>query len=85
MRLTLARTSEEVQEGREAVCDIETENEQLQEAVEGLQEQVSTTSPSHPNSTSASRRAGEHTLTLTLTLHSIPNPNPHPNRLHSLH
>ena len=46
MRLTLARTSEEVQEGREAVCDIETENEQLQEAVEGLQEQVSPPSPS---------------------------------------
>jgi uncharacterized protein YlxW (UPF0749 family) len=29
-----------VQEGREVMAEMETENEQLQEAVEGLQEQV---------------------------------------------
>ena len=40
MRQSLKRAREEVQEGREAMAEIETENEQLQEAVEGPQEQV---------------------------------------------
>ena len=40
MRQSLKRAREEVQEGCEAMAEIETENEQLQEAVEGLQEQV---------------------------------------------